>query len=63
MLQALRKLKIPLNEEETAFCAGAQHGEPDDYVDVRNFVDALRVPDFLDYDPMGQSKARYHRRC
>lgn len=58
MRDALRKLKIPLNEEETAFCAGAQHGEPDDYVDVRNFVDALRVPDFLDYDPMGQSKAR-----
>mmetsp|Transcript_68576 Transcript_68576/g.143005 ORF Transcript_68576/g.143005 Transcript_68576/m.143005 type:complete len:482 (+) Transcript_68576:180-1625(+) len=58
MREVLKKMHLGLNDKEMAFCCGAEEGQPDDFVDVTNFLHSLRVPDFDGYDPMGKSKLR-----
>lgn len=49
--------QLELNVEEMDFCTAAEEG-PEGKVNVRNFLDSLKVPDYDQYDPWGQSRFR-----
>jgi hypothetical protein len=49
--------QLELDGEELDFCTAAEQG-PEGKVNVRNFLHSLKVPDYDEYDPFGQSLSR-----
>jgi len=54
---ALKTMNFDLTPDELAFCVGARPGEPDVFVDYRQFLDCFEERDFAeDYDPLGKRR-------